>query len=603
MLRSLHIENLAIADALNIELAPGFNVLTGETGAGKSLFIKALTIVSGAKVSNEIIRSGADELKIFATFSVTKSHPVIDILKSLHISLEDTNTPEFLIIIRRIVSIKGRSQAIINDVPITLATLKIISTYLIDIFAQHETNRLLDPSSHLDYIDEFLDDNQTAQKVRQLFADSHAKLEELQSLAEQIHTAKRGQDYLEFRLQELEKLDPSIDDFHELKDKLEKHRHREKTSSLLQHVQALISSENPDALNSRHLRRASQMLIGKENTNKLLEEISQHLILASEHLEEALFKIEQELTQDDDQENSLENMEARFSEYKALMRKHQFKDIEELVNEKTRLSEELQLIASGKELFTELVEQGEKISRSLKIAADFLSTARLKAAEKISDKVSRELGDLEMKGAFLSVEFSPIMRRISELNFDGFDEATRRAWHSWKQILESTSESGKEKAQFLLSSNPGEPLYPLQKIASGGEMARIMLAIKKVLTSGASSCVLVFDEIDTGISGKVATVVGQKLKELSQSFQIICISHLPQVAVWADQHLLAQKKTHKQRLITQITLLDARDREQEIARLLSGADVTNPSLANARELLKMSKISSASTIKTPKQKA
>jgi DNA repair protein RecN (Recombination protein N) len=280
------------------------------------------------------------------------------------------------------------------------------------------------------------------------------------------------------------------------------------------------------------------------------------------------------------------NSEERLAGYQSLFRKFASHDIDGLMNEIERLSLEIKFLDSASVSISEKLRVLAKETKSLKTLADALTKGRHAARIKAKSKIEKEMHELAMPGASIDIEFQPIARAIPAADFKLFGEDCVDLWETCADHMSSNGETGAEKAQFLLASNKGEAMLPLQKIASGGEISRIMLALKKSLSAGADTCILVFDEIDSGISGRVADIVGKKMREISESFQVICISHLPQVAAYADTHFLVHKFDRNKRTESTISQLSKTDSEKEIARLLSGDEISDSSLANARNLMK-----------------
>jgi DNA repair protein RecN (Recombination protein N) len=285
-------------------------------------------------------------------------------------------------------------------------------------------------------------------------------------------------------------------------------------------------------------------------------------------------------------EEEIEELQGRLAGYQSLLRKHSVRSVEEMMSEYERLESELSFVQQGPEAMAEALDKLKKLLNEADEHAHKLTAARKEAAQRAVQAVVSELHDLNMKGARIDFDFQDVQNSIPDLDITAIDPALLDDWQHCANILTETGKQGRERGQFLLSANPGEGLKPLAKVASGGEISRIMLGFKKALAMGANTCVMVFDEIDTGISGHTAHIVGKKLKELSTSFQVICISHLPQVAAYGDAHFLVQKAQKGESTESQILKLNRKASEEEIARLLSGDQVTNSSLTHARQLIK-----------------
>lgn len=592
MIHRLHIKGLAIIEELNIEFGDGFNVITGETGAGKSILIKALSFLMGQRVGADVIRNGFDQATVTGEFSLTEGHQAIDFLNRLGIPFE-SNEGVASLIVRRQINDKGRSLAWVNDVALTHSSLKELSQELVDIFGQHDNQRLMKPEFHLSYLDSFLEDGEISRGFKHDFQEIMENLKELKRTVENVAVGTRDLDYRLFRLSELEEFKPSTEDFQKVKEITESSRKaldlKEGLSGVLQTIEGEGGSVNEILWAS--LKKLGR-LCDKEENGALSELFSKGESLASE-LDSYVFELNQRLTHLEVDEQAIEEAQSRLFGYQELFRKHGVKEVEALILE----YEKLKLETLSREELAERVEKelSSLVSKSNKLSekAKRLSELRFKAGNKIRKEVEKELRDLAMPGARFDVRWteSGTQREILDLSVFGSTKLIELGKKLFEN-LEGMSTQGFDEAEFMLASNLGEPLMPLLKIASGGELSRIMLALKKALVADADTCVLVFDEIDTGISGRVADVVGQKMKSLSDAFQVLCISHLPQVAVYADAHFLVKKEaktgSKKQgsvRTESMIVRLSREESTSEIARLLSGSEVSRAGLENARALL------------------
>ncbi|MBP9706122.1 MAG: DNA repair protein RecN [Oligoflexales bacterium] len=589
MLQTLQVEGLALVDSLSIDFGDGFNVITGETGAGKSVLIRALSLLFGGKASSESVRHGCERAIVSGHFFIPRQHLIVEQLLEYNlVDRVDQQSTEVSLLLRRIVSDKGRSQAYINDIAVSLGVLKQIGQHLIDIYAQNEAGRLLDPRSHLDYLDKFLSEAESKNETNRLYKSATKLISNLQKLLAEFATNCREQDYIEFRIKELRKFNPQLEDFESLQMRFEKFKSAEHTKMLFKQAEELLDQQSEKSSTSAHLWRiakiAEQFSIEMKTNSKAqeLKEIAHSVAQNYDDLNYQLTKFSSQFNQSEDDQ---EEVEARLSAYRTLFRKFNVSGIQDLLEQQKSLEEQLSFIATATDQAAGLLIDLAETVKKLKISARQLSKTRRDAALIIKERLERELAELAMSGANLSVEFSEVESPKHSLNLAALSPDLNQKWLSLEEELSHLCSDGYEQAQFLLCSNPGEPALPLHKIASGGEMSRIMLALKKALSVGANSCVLVFDEIDAGISGRVANIVGKKLRQLSSEFQVICISHLPQVAAYGSRHFYVSKSTSEGRTQTSIKLLNNKEREEELARLLSGADLSKPSLQNARELL------------------
>lgn len=575
---------MAIIESLSISFSPGFNVITGETGAGKSILIKALNFLMGGKVAPDMVRKGFSAATVAGEFSVPKGHAALALLTELGIESEpDGNRTPLLL--RRQLTDKGRAQGWVNDVSVTQGTLRSLGESLLDIFAQHENQRLMRETEHLNYVDAFLKDRAPLSAVETLNRECLETLREVSSLVEGFLDRQKNRDYVEFRLKTLKEFEPTEDDFARVSVLCGEGDSRRKVSEAI--GGALSALEGEDMNPARAAREAAKALSALEGMGEPFHKIpdlrAQAEAVAAQ-LDDLSFELTKLASSVDVDEGELEGAQERLFGYQNLLRKHNTTSVAQLVAEEERLSGELAFLETAASRLEETVHRLGKKAVELEKAAKKLSSARKDAAGRIRAAVEGELEELVMKGAEFGVQFEPTVRALPALDLSTFSPEANEAWREAMELLTSMGDRGAEQGKFLLSANPGEPMLPLARIASGGEMSRILLALKKALVADAETCVLVFDEIDTGISGRVADVVGRKLRELSSGFQVLCISHLPQVAVYADTHMLVKKVKKGDRTESQIVPLSDEESAKEIARLLSGAQVDQTSLAQAKNL-------------------
>lgn len=581
MITELSIRGLAIIDSLTIAFSPGFNVITGETGAGKSILIKGLHFLLGGKTATDAIRTGAEQATVTGAFVVPQGHPALGILDRAGIAFDYADHGGGLLV-RRQLTLKGRSQGWINDTPVTNALLREVGGTLVDVFGQHENQRLLNESHHLEYLDAFLSDPGKRDLVRDRVREAAAKVDALKELVATFHARTKDHDYFAFRLTALRDFKPTVEDYESVQSLCTRGESEVRSKAALNQAMAAIDSEDEGPGPAARLRDASRVLVtlGKE-----LAPLSERADALASEIDELSYELGKLGSRFDVDEREVEAAQERLFGYQDLLRKHGVREITELVEEETRLGQEIAFVESAAETLASEIAGLAKLAEEVVKLASQLSTSRKKAAELLEKRVQLEMRELSMPGARLKAELVAVQRTLPALDLDSVDGALVPKWNAVAEKLSKVGDQGAERCQFLLSSNPGEPLMPLARVASGGEMSRIMLALKKSLVVDAETCVLVFDEIDTGISGRVADVVGRKMRELSSSLQVLCISHLPQVAVYADTHFLV-KKAGTKRTESTILRLSADESAKEIARLLSGAEVSKTGLANARALIK-----------------
>ena len=580
MITHLNIKGLAIIENLEIDFSSGFNVITGETGAGKSILILALHFLTGAKVSSDVVRSGAEHATVAGEFLVHEDHPAVAALQNLGIETEKEGE-DAVILIRRQLSAKGRSQAWINDIAVSSQALKEIGHGLVDIFAQHENQRLMHPQEHIRYLDQFSNHLKELKAVRENYEACEKVLSEIEGIIKRVTSSQRDKDYLDYRLEELTKFNPTLDDYQMINDLCESSDKIVAEKEVLTEALALL--ENGDSDNVVSLLWDLAKKLG--HMGSFGEELKNRVEGAARDIEDVHFNLSGRITHFDFDEHSLEEAQERQFGYQELFRKHSVKTVEELVKAFGELKDAVGTLESAKERLGELLVNFKSAIQNLEKASQKLTESRKKSSLTLKKKVEKEIHELSMPGARLDYEWTPMDRALTHLDLGAIDKKLQSQFDPLSQRMASLSPTGSEKVQFVLASNPGEPSLPLVKSASGGELSRIMLALKKTLAADAETCVLVFDEIDTGISGSTADVVGRKMRELAAHFQVLCISHLPQVAVYADTHCLVRKQGKKNRTETEIIKLSQEDSAKEIARLLSGREVTPSSLSHAKNLM------------------
>lgn len=585
MLSHLNIQGLAIIDSLEIDFSKGFNVITGETGAGKSILIKALGLLLGAKSSGDVVRKGRESSCITGCFEIPKGHRCTEILNSFEIPY-DNKAARFEVIVRRTINVKGRSQSWINDIPVTVGFLKDFAEALIDVFGQHENLRILDAVHHTSYIDQFIADKSVLEKYRVAYSACMTKFSEITSLVEDFMSKSKDADYLEFRIEEINRFQPSRDDYDAVFSRCQSSGNVTILAENIEKAVSIIDQGNDGEPLSRMLWEVARAIKALEAYDPKFAEMSQQAADLATGIEDLSYQLGKKQSAIEFDPGEIASSEERLAGYQSLFRKFATHDIEGLMEEIDRLSKEIKFLESASVSIAAKLKTLAKDSKDLSSLAEGLTKARQSARLKAKAKIEKEMHELAMPGATIDVEFQPVARAIPAADFKLFGEDCVDQWETCAEHMSSTGETGAERAQFLLASNKGEAMLPLQKIASGGEISRIMLALKKSLSAGADTCILVFDEIDSGISGRVADIVGKKMREISESFQVICISHLAQVAAYADTHFLVHKFDRNKRTESTISQLSKQDSEKEIARLLSGDEISDSSLANARNLMK-----------------
>lgn len=559
MLLQLEIENIAIIDRLNIALEPGFNVLTGETGAGKSILIDSINALLGSRVSRELIRSGAEKATVQGLFS---KPPALDpILAEYGIDADDDT-----LLISRTITESGKNICRVNGTLVTVAMLREIGQRLIDVHGQHDNQSLLRVETHLQLLDLFAGDGMSAIKsaYQQELENLRACQAKLKALAGEGKERERLMDSLRFQINEITQAA-----LHEGEDE-----ELERQSRILAHAEEIISAFNAayqairgqdddDAGALDRVQSALEAIRKVEEIDEAYASISAALEDISERLSDLSRDIRHTRDGTEYDPGLHKAVEERISLIQGLKRKYG-ETIPEILAYAQNAAKRLDELEHNEELIESIKVKIKELEASLTEKCREMNRLRIEAGKRLAKGIMKELAELEMP----KTRFEVAVNSVPELGFTA---------------------DGTDQVEFLFSPNPGEPLKPLSKIASGGEMSRVMLAVKAMLADMDSIPTLIFDEIDTGVSGKAAASVGEKLRKLSRNHQVLCITHHAQIASLAHYHLLITKKIRGERTVTMVHRLEGQDRENEITRLLSGEHVTDAAKSLARELLKQDK--------------
>ncbi|PSL43205.1 DNA replication and repair protein RecN [Salsuginibacillus halophilus] len=563
MLEEITIKNVAVIEEVTLSFEQGLTVLTGETGAGKSIIIDSLALLAGGRGSVDYVRHGADRAEIEGLFTVEENSPARARAEAAGIEIEEN-----MVVLRREVTHKGKSICRINNKLVTLAVLREVGQGLIDIHGQHEHQELLQSERHLHLLDKFAGDDlkKALADYQSRFQDFKRTQEKLEQLQENDQENAHRLDLIEYQLGEIvqAELSPGEDE------QLEKEKH------ILSHSESLYDALS-GAYNSlygegRGLDWVSHALGETEAAAAVddrLGELQESVANAYYALEEATFSLREHSEALAFDPERLHEVESRLNEIDRLKRKYG-STVDEILEYAAKVEEERDLIVNKDENIQAYEAELEQKAADLAAEADTLTDLRRQAALRLSETVEGELGALHMPNASLTVEFS-LAERGSSYTF----ENGRRYFTA----------NGQEKVEFMLSTNAGEPEKPLAKIASGGEISRIMLALKTVLSGFQQKVALIFDEVDTGVSGRVAQAIAAKIQEAANDAQVLCITHLPQVAAMADEHFLIEKSEEDARVYTTVEPMSSTAATEEIARMISGTTVTEASLENARELI------------------
>jgi len=564
MLAEIRIRNYALIADLTIELDPGLNVLSGETGAGKSIIIGALSLLLGDKPDTDMIRTGTDSAHVEGRFDVNKR--LAGECDALGIPISEDAPPRLLL--RRRTERSGRGAAYANDSGLTIAALQKLGDRLVDLHGQHQHQLLLRPEVHLDILDEYAGLIPERQKLAEQFHAFEVASAELARIDKELAERKARRELTEFQLKELSGAQVKPGELEELNRERELLRTAERRFTLARRLEELLSEQEGSIIGllgaaGKALAELAELDPGLAERRSVLTEAR----AGADDLWRELVRYREGI------EFSPERMDAvnaRLFLIEKLERKYGL-SAAELPAFEAGLRAELDSIEIGGSRRDELATELARLRKGLAAGADALSRKRGRARSELEKRLKGEFEALGLGRAALAVSLTRTPDPNGVYERDG-------------ERLRLTP-AGVDAAEFLFSANPGEELRPLRKVGSGGELSRIMLALKSVLAQADPVPTLVFDEIDVGIGGRVAEAVGKRLARLARAHQIVCITHLPQIAKYADRHLLVSKSTRAGRTLTAIRPLDEKGRVEELARMTSGAAVTSTSVAHAREML------------------
>ncbi|RPI04195.1 MAG: DNA repair protein RecN [Ignavibacteriae bacterium] len=580
MLKSLTIRNYALIESVEIEFESGLNILTGETGAGKSIIIDALSLILGERASSDVVRKGSEKAIVEGIFGMSDSEKVKALLRQNEIELQED------FILRREVSAKGQSRCFVNDSPVPLTILKEIGDHLVDLHGQHEHQSLLRPETHIGLLDEFGSLDKLASEYRESYDRLSLLFHEFRTLSHKEKELKEKRDLYEFQIKEIDAVDPRSGEESELENELRILENSEKlfeaTSQLYQSLyEGDAARQGSDNTGSQSvydlLLKARNQLEDLAEIDTTFEDVKNECASAAAIVGELTKFIQSYNSKIEFNPERLEQIRERLGQI-TLLKKKFGGSLETVIEHREKIGREFAMAENFENEIGKLNEQIELERTTCSAAAQRLSAKRRELVGRIGKSVCAELAKLGIANAQFDVK---IDNRVLE-NKDG---RANTAYVKLGREFYDASQNGIDVIEFYLSTNAGEDLKPLAKVASGGEISRIMLALKTILAKADRLPLLVFDEIDVGISGRIAQAVGKSMKSLSQFHQVIAITHLPQIAGFADCHFAVEKSETKQRTSSTIRKLDETERIREVARLLSGEEVTESSLNGAREMM------------------
>jgi DNA repair protein RecN (Recombination protein N) len=563
MLKELRIRDFALIEELSLELEPGLNVFTGETGAGKSIIIDALALLLGGKAQEEHLRTGANEAQIEGAFALPPDAAVKSLLDDEGIEQEEG---EYLLLRRRILR-QGANKAYVNGVMTPLGTLKTLGNYLVDIHGQHQHQSLSSPERHIDFLDAYAGLQDKVEQFKNLFRQHQKIAKEREELLQGEREKAQRMDLLSFQQQEIAAADLEAKEEEKLLEERKLLTHAEKLMAAAEEAYDLLEGDTSEFAGTPRGQAGNVVGMLAQIQNKIgeivriderlngIKELAESAAIQAKEMAAALRQYRDSLEFDP---SRLEEVEARLAEIGKLKRKYG-NTIAEILAYQQEINKELAALSHQEERLAELEKEEKELAQLLTTLSQELSSQRKKVAKTLEDKVQEELKYLGMPKTRFVVNFEDNPR---------------------------LSPKGRDKTEFLISPNPGEEPKSLSKIASGGELSRIMLAMKTILAAVDQVPTLVFDEIDQGIGGGKAEIVGQKLCQVANNHQVLCITHLPQIASLADAHFVVAKRISGQRSLTQVDSLRDSERAPELERMLGGRGDTKVSLLHAEEILK-----------------
>lgn len=552
MLAELAIKNFAIIESISISFQKGFTVLTGETGAGKSIIIDAIHLLIGGRGSSDFVRHGEEKAEIEGLFLVEDDHPSIEKLAVFGIEMEDG-----MIVLKRDMYASGKSVCRINGKLVTIATLREIGRTLVDIHGQHENQELMDEKNHLTLLDQF--GGQAVQKAlteyQTLYREYEKIKKDIAALTQNEQLMAQRLDLLTFQLEEITNAELTIGEDEELLTEKRKLNNFEKLyHSILTAYEALQGEQKGLDWVSLALSNIEEAAGIDEAYNDTRQIISNSFY----QLEDVVHSLRSQLDEMEFDPNRLNEIETRLNEINQLKRKYG-QTIEMILEYASKIEEEIEMISNKENHIESLNKKLKSVEKDLAVEGKNLTDLRKKTAKKLAHAIHQQLKSLYMEKTVFHVYFLEQSQKFYP--------------------------NGMDQVEFYMSTNPGEPPKPLTKIASGGELSRIMLALKTIFSSHQGITSIIFDEVDTGVSGRVAQAIGEKIYQISVGSQVLSITHLPQVAAMSDHHILIKKEVKDNRTKTILSKLTEEGRIGELARMISGAQITTATEQHAKEML------------------
>lgn len=565
MLKSLEIKDYALIDHTEIGFGRGLNIITGETGAGKSILIDAMSLLLGERASVEVIRKGAQKAFVEGFFDVELNKKVRSLLEANEIEFQ----PD--LIIRREISLKGSNRCFINDTPVALTLIKQLGDLLVDLHGQHEHQSLLRIESHIGFLDEYSGNSKLIEEYQVFYKELNKKTSELKNLISKEESIKEKREIYAFQIKEIDSVSPSVGEDDTILNELNILENSEKLLELTEEVYTKLYDAEPSVID----------LLGE--TKHKLNQLSgiDKSFLESEGECDSALAIVKELADSLRSYKSKIDVDPKETEYKRerlgainMLKKKYGGSIENIIEHRNKIGKDYELADNFSDAISKIQSEIKALQKSAGEAAEKISLSRKKSAAKIESEVIKSLNQLGISDSSFKVKISKTEADKDSVDFILFNNKKY-----------SYSNTGFDEVEFYISTNIGEDVKPLTKVASGGEVSRIMLSLKTILAKSDKLPVLIFDEIDTGVSGRIAQKVGAALRDLASFHQIIAITHLPQIAGMANFHYSVEKKQIDDRTVSSIRQLDENERINEVAKLVSGEVLTKESIESAKQLI------------------
>ena len=565
MLKSLEIKDYALIDHTEIGFGRGLNIITGETGAGKSILIDAMSLLLGERASVEVIRKGAQKAFVEGFFDVELNKKVRSLLEANEIEFQ----PD--LIIRREISLKGSNRCFINDTPVALTLIKQLGDLLVDLHGQHEHQSLLRIESHIGFLDEYSGNSKLIEEYQVFYKELNKKTSELKNLISKEESIKEKREIYAFQIKEIDSVSPSVGEDDTILNELNILENSEKLLELTEEVYTKLYDAEPSVID----------LLGE--TKHKLNQLSgiDKSFLESEGECDSALAIVKELADSLRSYKSKIDVDPKEAEYKRerlgainMLKKKYGGSIENIIEHRNKIGKDYELADNFSDAISKIQSEIKALQKSAGEAAEKISLSRKKSAAKIESEVIKSLNQLGISDSSFKVKISKTEADKDSVDFILFNNKKY-----------SYSNTGFDEVEFYISTNIGEDVKPLTKVASGGEVSRIMLSLKTILAKSDKLPVLIFDEIDTGVSGRIAQKVGAALRDLASFHQIIAITHLPQIAGMANFHYSVEKKQIDDRTVSSIRQLDENERINEVAKLVSGEVLTKESIESAKQLI------------------